>query len=87
MRQAKVGPTIEPGRGLSLTPPLHKSISSGCLEVVDGKIEGMEQVEGKIEGHVYMQTGGMEHNRSPSGELGGWETDCYIIIGHGVWYR
>merc|ERR1711970_955368 len=27
--QAKVGPTMEPGRGLSVTPAVHKSISSG----------------------------------------------------------
>lgn len=32
MRQLKVGPTIDPGKGRSLTPPLHKSMSSGCLE-------------------------------------------------------
>lgn len=37
IRQAKVGPTMEPGRGLSVTPPLHKSISSGCLKYKKNK--------------------------------------------------
>ena len=29
MMQAKVGPTMEPGRGSSLIPAVHKSMSSG----------------------------------------------------------
>lgn len=31
--QANVGPNIEPGRDRSDTPPDHKSISAGCLQV------------------------------------------------------
>ena len=29
MMQAKVGPTMEPGRGCSVTPAVHRSMSSG----------------------------------------------------------
>lgn len=32
IRQAKVGPSILPGSGLSDTPPDHKSTSAGCLK-------------------------------------------------------
>lgn len=33
MIQAKVGPNILPGSGLSDTPPDHKSTSLGCLKI------------------------------------------------------
>ena len=36
--QAKVGPTMEPGRGLSLIPAVHRSRSSGLEYVCGGKV-------------------------------------------------